>query len=135
MPAADAAAPPPRSVIRESAVTVVRTFVLSSALLLVFATMPVLAQSSGAEFCDTNMAQTIKNIFTLIQFGGPLVGGVIALGAVVAIPSVRSSDVKRELKGARNQAIIWGVIVAPLGTEIVKFLLNNVVVGGASCGF
>ena len=27
------------------------------------------------------------------------------------------------------------VIVAPLGTVILQFLLNNVVAGGASCGF
>ena len=96
---------------------------------------PVLAQSSGTAFCGTDMAQTIKNIFTIIQFGGPLIGGVIGLGATVAIPTVRRADLKRELKEARNQAIVWGVIVAPLGTAIVQFLLNNVVSGGASCSF
>lgn len=103
--------------------------------LLVLAVEPALAQSSGLAFCSTQMAETIKNIFTLIQFGGPLVGGVIALGATVAIPSVRRADLKRELKEARNQAIIWGIIVAPLGTAIIAFILNNVVAGGASCGF
>jgi hypothetical protein len=103
--------------------------------LSVLAVTPVAAQSSGTAFCDTNMAQTVKNLFTLIQFGGPLVGGVIGLGATVALPTVRRADLKRELKEARNQAIVWGVIVAPLGTAIVGFLLNNVVAGGASCGF
>ncbi|WP_199722785.1 hypothetical protein [Haloplanus aerogenes] len=81
------------------------------------------------------MAETIKNLFTLIQFGGPLLGGVIALGATVVLPTVRRVDMKRELKEMRNQAVLWGVIVAPLGTAIVGFLLNNVVAGGASCGF
>ncbi|WP_174786362.1 MULTISPECIES: hypothetical protein [Haloprofundus] len=81
------------------------------------------------------MAQTIKNLFTLIQFGGPLVGGVIALGTTVALPTVRRADFKQELKEARNQAVIWGVIVAPLGTAIIGFLLTEVVSGGASCAF
>jgi hypothetical protein len=39
------------------------------------------------------------------------------------------------MKTVRNQGLLWGVIVAPLGTEIVQFVLNNIVVGGASCGF
>ncbi|WP_315910520.1 hypothetical protein [Halapricum hydrolyticum] len=96
---------------------------------------PALAQSTGEAFCETDMATTIGNIFTLIQFGGPLIGGVIALGAIVAIPTVRRADLKKELKEIRNQGIIWGVIVAPLGTTIITFLLNNVVAGGSSCGF
>lgn len=103
-----------------------------------FATLaiePALAQTTGQAFCNSDMATTIKNLFTLIQFGGPLVGGVIALGAIVAIPTVRRADLKKELKEVRNQGLIWGVIVAPLGTAIVTFLLNNVVAGGSSCGF
>ena len=93
------------------------------------------AQSPGEAFCNTDMAQTIQNIFTLIQFGGPLLGGVLALGATVALPFVRRSDWKKEMKGIRNQGLLWGVIVAPLGTQIVAFILNNVVAGGTSCGF
>ena len=112
-----------------------RVALVASTGLLLLAVEPAAAQSSGLAFCGTQMAETIKNLFTLIQFGGPLVGGVIALGATVALPTVRSVDHKRELKEARNQAIVWGVIVAPLGTAIVGFLLNNVVAGGASCGF
>jgi hypothetical protein len=96
---------------------------------------PALAQSTGEAFCDTNMAETAKNLFTLIQFGGPLIGGVIALGTTVALSTVRSTERKRELKEARNQAVLWGVLVAPLGTTIIGFILNNVVAGGASCGF
>lgn len=103
--------------------------------LLVVAVDPALAQASGLAFCETQLAETIKNLFTLLQFGGPLVGGVIAIGSTVAIPTVRSVDQKRELKEARNQAVVWGVIVAPLGTTIIAFLLDNVVAGGASCGF
>lgn len=105
------------------------------ALFAVVTIQPALAQSSGLAFCQSDMAVTIKNIFTLIQFGGPLVGGVIALGAIVAIPTVRRADLKKELKEIRNQGIIWGVIVAPLGTAIITFLLNNVVAGGSSCTF
>jgi hypothetical protein len=81
------------------------------------------------------MATTIKNLFLLIQFGGPLVGGLIALGAIVAIPITRRADLKKEVKEVRNQAIVWGIIVAPLGTGIIQFLLNDVVAGGVSCGF
>ena len=55
------------------------------------------AQSPGEAFCNTDMAQTIQNIFTLIQFGGPLLGGVLALGATVALPFVRRSDWKTEM--------------------------------------
>jgi len=102
---------------------------------LVLVVEPAAAQSAGSAFCDTDMAQTIQNIFTLIQFGGPLLGGVLALGATVALPFVRRSDWKKEMKSIRNQGLLWGVIVAPLGTQIVAFLLNNVVAGGSSCGF
>lgn len=116
-------------------ITPVRTTLLVVFATSVFAIEPALGQSSGMAFCGTDMAQTIKNVFTLIQFGGPLVGGVIALGATVAIPAVRRADLKKELKEARNQGLIWGIIVAPLGTTIVVFLLNNVVAGGTSCGF
>lgn len=102
---------------------------------LLLLSTPALAQSPGAAFCQTALAQTIKNLFSVIQFGGPLVGGVIALGATVALTSVRRSDLKREIKELRNQGIIWGVIVAPLGTVIIQFILNNVVAGGGSCAF
>lgn len=94
------------------------------------------AQSNpGNAFCNSNMATTIQNLFTVIQFGGPLAGGVLALGGTVAIPFARRSDWKKEMKSIRNQGLLWGVIVAPLGTEIVQFILNNIVVGGTSCGF
>lgn len=102
--------------------------------LLIFVS-PAAAQSAGENFCGTKMAETIKNIFILIQFGGPLLGGVLALGATVALPFIRRSDWKKEMKAMRNQGLLWGVIVAPLGTQIVRFVLNNVVVGGSSCGF
>lgn len=104
-------------------------------LLVAICARPAAAQSVGESFCQTALAQTIFNLFQLIQFGGPLVGGVIALGATVALPTIRRSDFKREIKELRNQGIVWGVIVAPLGTTIVQFLLNNVVAGGASCTF
>ncbi|MFB6218077.1 MAG: hypothetical protein ABEH77_02690 [Halobacteriaceae archaeon] len=112
-----------------------RTATLTTLVVTIVAVDPVLAQSSGSAFCETAMAETVKNLFSLIQFGGPLVGGVVALGATVVTPTVRRSDMKRELKEARNQAILWGVLVAPLGTAIVQFLLTNVVAGGASCAF
>lgn len=98
---------------------------------------PAVAESGGAgsAFCNSNMADTLKNIFGLIQFGGPLIGGALALGAMVATPLTRRSDWKKEMKSIRNQGLLWGVIVAPLGTEIVQFILNNIVVGGTSCGF
>ncbi|WP_255150127.1 hypothetical protein [Halorarius halobius] len=99
------------------------------------ASAPAAAQSTAQSFCNTQMAQTIRNMFTVIQLGGPLLGGVLALGSVVAIPFVPGSDQKLRLKRVRNQALIWGVLVAPLGTAIITFLLNNVVAGGTSCGF
>ncbi|MFB6201325.1 MAG: hypothetical protein ABEI98_04870 [Halorhabdus sp.] len=96
---------------------------------------PVAAQSIGQSFCQTALAQTLLNVFQLIQFGGPLIGGVIALGATVVLPTIRRSDLKREIKELRNQGVIWGIIVAPLGTTIIQFILSNVVAGGASCSF
>jgi hypothetical protein len=96
---------------------------------------PAAAQSSGQAFCNTDMAQTIQNVFTIIQFGGPMLGGVLALGATVGLPFVRRSDWKKELKEIRNQGLVWGVIVAPLGTQILSFILNNVVAGGNACAF
>lgn len=96
---------------------------------------PVFAQTTGEAFCTSELAETIKNVFNVIQFGGPLIGGVLALAATVAIPTVRQVDRKLELKEIRTQGIIWGVIVAPLGTVILQFILNYVVAGGVSCGF
>ncbi|MHB9288798.1 hypothetical protein ACKVMT_17355 [Halobacteriales archaeon Cl-PHB] len=109
--------------------------VVALGLLAGLAVQPALAQSTGAAFCDSEMADTVRNLFSLIQFGGPLVGGVLALGATVVVPAIRRADKKKELKEVRNQAVVWGVIVAPLGAAIVGFLLNNVVAGGSSCGF
>lgn len=121
--------------LRTDARTVLLRSATAALLLGVLAVQPVVAQSSGAAFCQTDMATTIKNLFTIIQFGGPLVGGLIALGAIVATPMTRRADLKKEVKEIRNQGIIWGVIVAPLGTGIIQFLLNDVVAGGVSCGF
>ncbi|MFD1646052.1 hypothetical protein [Haloarchaeobius litoreus] len=81
------------------------------------------------------MADTIRNVFSVIQFGGPLIGGVLALGATVSMPIIRRSDMKKELKEMRTQGIIWGIIVAPLATVIIQFIMNNVVAGGTSCAF
>jgi hypothetical protein len=103
--------------------------------LLLVATEPALAQTVGENFCGTDMATTIQNIFAVIQFGGPLIGGTLAVGAIVLTPTVRRSDVKKELKEIRNQGLLWGVIVAPLATAIIQFILNSVVAGGTSCGF
>jgi len=113
----------------------IRRSLLVGLILSLFAVEPVSAQSAGEAFCETDMATTIRNMFSLIQFGGPLIGGVIALGAVVVAPVVRRADAKREIKEVRNQAVIWGVIVAPLGVVILQFLLTSVVAGGSSCNF
>lgn len=95
---------------------------------------PVVAQNAGADFCASQLADTIRNIFNLIQWGGPLLGGVIAIGSMVLMP-VSSVERKVRLKEMRNQAIVYGVIAASLGTLILRFILNNIVVGGLSCGF
>lgn len=110
---------------------------LSAGLLCLctLAVHPALAQSTGAAFCDTPLVKTLGNLFTVIQMGGPLIGGVVALGATVSLPIVRRTDLKREIKTARNQGLIWGVIVAPLATTIIQFLLQHVVVGASNCGF
>lgn len=127
--------------LRLGSVRISKQYALTAILvvaLLVLCTGTVSAQSGsgpGTAFCDTDMAGTIQNLFTIIQFGGPLVGGVLALGATVAMPIVRRSDRKKGLRAVQMQGLLWGVIVAPLGTEIVQFILNNVVVGGTSCGF
>lgn len=108
---------------------------MAVALLAVIAADPVAAQSAGEAFCETKLAETIKNLFAVIQFGGPLLGGVLAMGATVALPVVPRADKKKELKQIRTQGLIWGVIVAPLGTTIIQFLMNHIVAGGVSCGF
>jgi len=112
----------------------VRSLLIAGGILSIVAVDPALAQTAGKEFCETDMATTIKNVFSLIQFGGPLIGAVVALGTTVSMTAVRRADLKKELKEARNQAVVWGIIVAPLGTAIVGFLLNNVVEGASSCG-
>lgn len=103
--------------------------------LAVVASTPVLAQSAGQSFCETNMAQTILNMIGVVRLAGPLLGGLIAIGAVAVAPVVRSADMKRELKDMRNRGVIWGVIIAPLGTTMLQFLLTDVVAGASACGF
>lgn len=132
---ADAVAPPTEPRRFRPGVVAIPTTILTMGFLLILASTPVVAQTVGAAFCQTPMAETIKNIFTLIQYGGPLLGGAIALGATVLLPAIRRADRKEEIKDVRNQSILYGVFAAPLGTVIVQFLLNNVVVGGTSCGF
>lgn len=104
-------------------------------LVTLFATTPVAAQSTGTEFCNTQLAQTFKNLFTLIQFGGPLIGGVVALGGTLGVTVSQRADKIQEYKELRNRALIYGVLIAPLATTILTFLLNYVVAGGSSCGF
>lgn len=93
------------------------------------------AQARSPAFCSTQLAQTVENIFTVLQLAGPLLGGVLALGATVALPVVSRVDLKKELKETRNNALLYGVIVAPLSTSILAFIMNYIVAGGASCGF
>jgi hypothetical protein len=57
---------------------------------LILVVEPAAVQSAGSAFCGTDMARTIQNIFTLIQFGGPLVGGVLALGSRVVASDRRA---------------------------------------------
>jgi len=104
-------------------------------ILILVAAEPAAAQSIGESFCKTDMVTTIKNVFTVVQFGGPLIGGTMAVGATVITPTIRRADYKKELKEVRNQGIIWGVIVAPMATAIIQFILNTIVAGGASCTF
>lgn len=113
----------------------IRRGLLGSLMLTVVAAEPALAQDVGSSFCETDMATTIKNIFAVIQFGGPLIGGTLALGAAVATPMIRRADLKKELKEIRNQGVVWGLIVAPLATTIIQFILNSIVSGGSSCSF
>lgn len=113
----------------------IQDLLITAVLLGIVAVEPALAQGTGDAFCDSELAKTVKNLFTVIQFGGPLIGGVLAVGATVFLPVVRRADAKREIKEVRNQGVVWGVIVAPLATSILQFILNSVVTGGASCGF
>lgn len=113
----------------------IRILAFSFLVGLVTGTAAADSGTPGPAFCTSMMAQTIKNIFSIIQFGGPLIGGVLSLGATAAIPFTRRSDWKKEMKSVRNQGLLWGVIVSPLGAEILQFILNNIVVGGSSCGF
>lgn len=103
--------------------------------LALLASTPALAQSAGQGFCETNLVQTVLNMMGVLRLAGPLLGGVIAIGAVAFTPMARSSEQKKQLTELRNQGVIWGVIVAPLGTTFLQFLLSDVVVGASACGF
>lgn len=103
--------------------------------LALVASTPALAQSTAQGFCETNMVQTVLNMIGVLRLAGPLLGGAIAIGAVAFTPIARSSESKKQLTELRNQGVIWGVIVAPLGTTILQFLLSDVVVGASACGF
>lgn len=108
--------------------------VIVLALLVAFVA-PAAARAGPEAICTTDLADTIRNIFLLIQFGGPLVGGVVGTGAMVIKPYLRGEDMKRQAKQLRDGAFLWGVVAAPLAMTMVQFLLNNVVAGGSTCGF
>lgn len=112
-----------------------RRILTVGAILAAIAVDPAVAQTTSDAFCGTMLAETIRNLFTVIQLAGPLIGGLLALGATVTIPVVRKPEAKKNMQTIRNQGVVWGVIVAPLGTTIIQFLLSNVVAGGVSCGF
>jgi hypothetical protein len=73
------------------------------------------------------MVDTIRNMVNRIQFDGPPIGGVVALGAAVASPYVRRADAQEELKGIRNEAVICGIIVARLPVVISGESLAEIV--------
>lgn len=113
-------------------------------ILLVTVVAPVVAQtptptptsaagSGPSGICTTPLADTIRNMIRMIQFGGPLIGGVVAVAAMILKPLVRGEDVKRKLKQLRDGAFLWGVIAAPLSITTIQFVVNGVVVGGPTC--
>lgn len=110
-------------------------YTLITGVVLVWMSTPVLAADPVTAFCESAMMETIRNVFTLIQFLGPLLGGILALGATVAMPAAQRPEQDMELKRIRNQAVVYGVLVAPLATTLLEFLLEHVVAGGASCAF
>lgn len=118
-----------------SLVSTARRLTVTAFALAVVASSPVAAQSTGEAFCNTQLAETIQNLFTLIQFGGPLIGGTVALGSTVGLTIVDRTEHIQQLKEARTRALIYGVLIAPIAGSIIAFLLNSVVAGGASCGF
>jgi len=103
-------------------------------LLSVLAVQPVVAQNSGAAFCQTNMALTIRNLFTIIQFGATI-GGLIALGAIVATPMIRRADLKKEIKGSQKSGDCLGRHRRPARNGDYPVPPHDVVAGGVSCGF
>lgn len=107
--------------------------IIPVAVFTLLAVTPAAGQSSGIAFCDTAMADTMRNIFNLIQYGGFLIGAVVALGATIGLSIMKSPDKKRELKQLRNQGLVYGVLISPMAATIIRFMLNNVVAGGASC--
>jgi len=123
----------------DSPQTTARSLLVRGSIVLLLASLFVVdsaaAQSTADAFCNTSFVATAQNIFIVLLLSGPLIGGVIFLGSTVALPVIRRADRKQELKEARTQGLLWGVIVAPIGTAILGFILNNVVVGASSCGF
>jgi len=124
-----------RLVTRIGRLTTALRWAVFGGIALVLLSGPAVGQGPGAAFCESDMAETVRNAFSVIQFGGPLIGGFLALGATVSMPIIRRSDLKKELKEMRTQGVVWGIIVAPLATVIIQFIMNNVVAGGTSCAF
>lgn len=94
---------------------------------------PTPAGTGPSDICTTNLAETIRNMILLIQFGGPLIGGLVGAGAMVLKPVMRGEDMKRKLKQLRDGAIIWGVVAAPLFVTTIQYVVTGVVVGAPTC--
>ena len=78
--------------------------------LALVASTPALAQSAGQGFCETNMAQTILNMIRVVRLAGPLLGGLIAIGAVAVAPGIRGAEGERGLEDMRHRGGVWGGI-------------------------
>lgn len=95
---------------------------------------PTPAAGSGpADVCTTDLAETIRNMILMIQFGGPLLGGFVGAAAMVLKPLMRGEDMKRKMKQLRDGAIIWAVIAAPLFVTTIQYVVTGVVVGAPTC--
>lgn len=113
-------------------------------ILLVTVVAPVVAQpptptptpaagTGPSDICTTDLAETIRNMILMIQFGGPLLGGLVGAGAMLLKPVMRGEDMKRKMKQLRDGAIIWGVVAAPLFVTTIQYVVTGVVVGAPTC--
>lgn len=88
---------------------------------------PVLAQSGEEvpDICDNQLVVAMDNLITLLAVIGPVVGAVVAMGAMLVLTTTQNPRKKKKWIKTRNDAIKYGIGILFVGA-IMQLLVTVV---------